>query len=218
MNVIIYGTGKFAEYAWYALTNDSDYNVTGFCMEKKYIGDLTNIKGLPVTEFETIEKDFPPDDYQLFIAVGLNKIREKLFKTAKIKGYKMITYISSKATTWDDLQCGENTWVGEGSGIQPFVTIGNNTILFGTDVGHHAKIGSHVLLSVATIGGNVTIKDYSFMGLNSTVKPNMVIGNNNIIGMGSIITKDTKDNEIYQAAKTTVKRNISTDKFDKRYL
>jgi sugar O-acyltransferase (sialic acid O-acetyltransferase NeuD family) len=219
MKILIYGNGKFAEYVSYVISNDSRYTVCAFCVEKEFLNESKkNYRGIQIVDFENVETLFPPTKYRLFIAIGNNNIRERIFTVSKNKGYTLISYLSSKAEFWEDLKYGENVFLGEGSTIQPFVSIGYNTILFGAKIGHHSHIGNNVLLSSCHLGGNVNIGDNSFLGLNSTVKQNIVIGQSNIIGMGSIIEKDTSDNEIYHNGKSTKKRSMSSDKFNNKYL
>ena len=45
--------------------------------------------------------------------------------------------------------------------------------------------------------GKVIIKKGAFIGMNSTIMPGVIIGENCIIGCGSIVTKDTEGNSIY---------------------
>ena len=218
MKIVIYGIGSFAEYVSYVLTNDSTYDVIAFCVEGGFkTEESQNYQGLPIVDFENLEKSFPPDEYRLFIAVGNNWVRERIFKKLKCKGYSFISYLSSKATIWEDLRYGENVFISEGTGIQPFVSIGNNTMMIGAGVGHHSIIGNNVLLSGCYLAGNVKIGDNSFLGLNSTVKENVIVGRNNIIGMGSKITKNTDDDEVY-SDKSTSKKNISSKRIRNKFL
>ena len=46
------------------------------------------------------------------------------------------------------------------------------------------------------MAGNVTVGHNSFLGINSSVKEDVCIGNNNIIGAGVFITKNTEDNAL----------------------
>lgn len=210
--LVIYGVGRFAEYASFVFENDDKYEVVGFCMETSYLEKFPDMKNKGIFSFETIEDRFLPQEHDLFIAVGNNLIRERIYITAKDKGYKLATYISSEAKYWNNLKIGDNCFVGEGSVLQPFTEIGNNSILFSARTGHHSNIGHHVLLSACLLGGNVKIGDYSFLGLHSTVKENTMIGNKNIIGMGVVIAKDTEPNEIYSAPPAK-KRNITFQEY-----
>ncbi|MEN7551759.1 acetyltransferase [Rapidithrix thailandica] len=216
--VIIYGTGKFAEYVGYMIDKDSIYEVCAYCIEKGYHNGKEHINGKAVVGFEALEECFPPEKYQLFIAIGNNYVRKRLFESSKKKGYTLIRYVSSVALIWEELVCGENIFISDNSAIQPFVTIGDNTIIIGSKIGHHSKIGNHVLLSACFLSGSVTVGESSFLGINATVKQNTVIGNNNIIGMGSVITHNTKDWEVYTGSHATRKRMVSADRIESNYL
>lgn len=218
MKAIIYGIGSFAEYVSYVISNDSEYEVIGFCIDRELKKSINQFNGLPIVEFETVEKNYAPLEYEMFIAVGDNEIREQKFHQATEKGFNLLSYISSKATTWDNLKYGKNVFISENTGIQPFVTIGDNSILIGANVGHHSEIGNNNLLSCCYLAGNVRIANNCFIGLNAAIKQNISIGANNIIGMGCIITKNTFDNEIYSNSKTTKKSNVSSTRLQKKYL
>lgn len=214
--IVIYGVGRFADYATYVFDNDTDYEVVGFCMEQAYLEEHKSIQK-NITTFENLENTFSMEDTSIFIAVGNNLIRKRIFKKVKSKGYKFGSYISSKATTWGDLKVGDNCFIGEGSAIQPFVTIEDNTILFVSAIGHHCKIGRNVLLSVCTLGGNVKIGDHSYLGMGSVVKQNINIGEKNIIGMGCVIDKNTASNSVY-TSKSATKRSVPFDKVANLFL
>jgi sugar O-acyltransferase (sialic acid O-acetyltransferase NeuD family) len=214
--LFIYGVGKLAEYAAYVFQNDSEYDVEGYCIEREYI--QKNKQQIPDTKiFEEIEGLLLQEDYYLFIAVGNNLVRERIYTAAKEKGINLATYLSSRASTWPNIKTGDNCFIGEGSVIQPFVTIGANCILFGARLGHHSKIGDHVLLSGPTIGGNVTVGKYTFIGLNAVVLQNLEIGAKNIIGMGVSIKNSTGEGEVYSSP-TFKKREVNFDDISNSYL
>lgn len=214
--LFIYGVGRLAEYASYVFKFDSEYIVEGYCIEKEYL--QKNIKDDSEIEvFEDIENLLSNNDYYMFIAVGNNVVRERIYRRAKEKGIKMATYISSKASTWPNLVVGDNCFIGEGSVLQPYVKIGVNSILFDASLGHHTIVGDHVLLSSSTTGGNVQIGNYTFIGLNSMVSQNLVIGPKNIIGMGVAIKTSTGEGEVYSSQKF-LKRKLTFDDISKNYL
>ncbi len=216
--IIIYGTGSLAEYVGYVFTHDSPYEVAGYCVENQYLPkDTTTQFGLPIYSYEQITDTCPCEEYLLFIAVGNNMVRERLYLDSKSKGYAFANYISSKTTIWDNLKVGENVFIGEGSIIQPFVSIGNNAIFFNTNIAHHSQLGNHLLLSSCTLGGNVIVNDYTFIGMNSTINQNVVIGYHNIIGSGCIIPKNTEDDSVYSNS-STIKRTISAKQIGNKYL
>ncbi|WP_407426286.1 acetyltransferase [Arcticibacter sp.] len=217
MKVIIFGVGKLADYVHFVLTNDSPYEVVAFCIEEEFMPEGRTVRELPIIDFEELPSIYPPDDYKIFIAVGNNSVRERIYHKVKDNGYSCITYISSKATIWMDLTCGDNVFIGEGTVIQPFVSIGSNCILFSAHIAHHCKIGDNVMLSGCFMGGDARVGDNSFLGLSSTVNQNLKIGKANIIGVGANIVNDTNDFEVYTNS-STVKRAISSQRIKNEYL
>lgn len=214
--LIIYGIGKFAEYVQYVFNNDSEYEVVAFCIEKSLLRS-EKFEEKPLFDFDLITQEFPPQNVSLFIAVGNNIIRKRIFAKAKQKGYFLASYISSKSSHWENLQFGENVFVDEGCVLQPFIIIKDNSILFTSQIGHHTHIGKHSLISGAKTGGNVKIGENCYVGLNASIKQNISVADNSIVGMGCIIEKDTDLNEVY-THKGTVKRNIDATQISSRFL
>ncbi len=210
--LIIYGVGRFEEYASFVFNHDSEYSVVGHCIENDFLNNNPEYNNDSIIPYEKITDKFPPHDHFLFIAVGNNVIRERIFSKGQIIGYNFAQYISSKSHYWNNLKVGKNSFIGEGSVIQPFVEIGDNSILFNASIGHHCKIGDHTLLSSCLLGGNVKIGDFSFLGLHSTVKENTTIAERNLLGMGVVIINDTQPDSIYSAP-TSKRRNISYTEF-----
>ncbi len=216
--LIIYGYGKFAEYVRYVFTHDTDYDVINFCLEASYLAKLNIIEGeSEIFNFDNLEENYNPDQYDLFIAVGNDKIRERLFLSGKKKGFVMANYISKKTILWENLSLGQNVFISEDSAFQPFVKIGDNTIIIGAKIGHHSIIGANSLLSTCVIGANVKIGNNCFLGINSSVKSNIEIGDRNIIGMGSIITKNTGELEVFTTP-AAIKRKLNYSDISDRYL
>ena len=215
-NLIIYGVGKLAQYIRYLFENDSEYKVAAYCIEEKLLNSET-FDGRPLVNFGSVHEQYSPDSYHIFIAVGNNAIRSRLYSEAEKKAYSLATYISSKAQIWPDLETGSNVFIGEGSVIQPFVNIGNNTFLICANIGHHSRIGDHALLSVTTLGGDVRIGDYSFLGMNSTIKHGTKVGRYSIVGMNVNIENDAKDYSVYTNKGSTL-RNIDSSKLIDRIL
>lgn len=216
--LIIYGVGEFAEYVSYAFSHDSDYLISGFCIENSYFEKVKNeVANNKLLDFDDLEKTCSPEEYVLFIAIGNDKIRQRIFQQAKNKGYSFASYIASNSVYWENLKIGENVFISEDTAIQPFVEIGDNSIFIGSRIGHHSVIGSNVLLSLSFIGANCKIGNNSFIGMNSAVKSGVSIGNFNIIGMGCNIIANTSDYEIYSAPKAK-KRSVTYSEFNEKYL
>ena len=198
--VVIFGTTEMAIMTHFYLTHDSPHEVVAFTVDRDFIKEKT-LCGLPVVPFEDIESLYPPADHRMIVAImfgRLNKIRSEKYSQAKAKGYELISYISSKAMTWPELELGDNSLILEGSAVGPFVKIGNNVIIGGSAIGHHTVIKDHCFLAAhAAILGCVTIEPYCFIGANSTIQQWSVIGKECIIGAGAIINKSTPERSVF---------------------
>jgi len=216
--IIIFGPSILGEIVQHYLTVDSDYEVVAFSANQEYIKEK-EFNGLPIIAFENIEKDYPPTEYSMFVAIGyqkMNKPREKIYNEAKNKGYKLISYVNSKVTEFGKFEIGDNCFIFEDNVIQPFVKIGNNVIIWsGNHIGHGVKINNNCYISShVVIAGFVEIGENSFLGINSTIRDFIKIGKECIIGAGSIILHDTKDREVYSPGNTK-KISITSDKIKK---
>ncbi|NOX84899.1 MAG: acetyltransferase [Chlorobi bacterium] len=206
--VVVFGTGNQAKLMHYLLANDSEYEVVAFSVESKYISS-PRFLGLPNVPFEEITDKYPPAEYKMFIALGAqdrNELRERVFYNIKEKGYTLVSYISSKAQTWPDLIIGENVFILQATSIEPFVEIGNNVVLIGTQIGQNVKIEDNCFISTATIGSDVLVGRNTFIGINALVNPYIKIGIKSVIGSGAIITRDVDDYSVYSSPSTSKSR------------
>lgn len=204
--VVIFGTGQWADLAHFYLTHDSPHEVAAFTLDRDYL-QKDEHRGLPTVAFEEVEDQYPPDEYRMFVPISfkrMNHLRAEKFAAAKEKGYELVSYVSSKATTWPEFTCGENCFIFEDNTVQPFVEIGDNVVMWsGNHVGHHTVIKDHVMLtSHVVISGACTIEPYCFFGVNSTVRDETVVARETLVGAGSLILRDTKEFEIYKAQGT----------------
>lgn len=200
--IVIFGASDAAELAHYYFTRDSDHSVEAFAVDAAYLSEQSRFCGLDVVPFEGIEKAFPPDQYALFIALGyshLNEARKAKYFAAKALGYKLVSYVSSKATILNDFAIGDNCFILEDNTVQPFVSIGNNVTLWsGNHVGHHSRIDDHCFLaSHIVVSGRVHVGSSCFIGVNATLRDHVSIGEKSIIGAGALILADVAPDGVY---------------------
>lgn len=199
--VIIFGAGDIAQLAHFYLSHDSAYTVHAFTVDRDYISNST-FCDLPVVPFEDIENLYPPENFEMFVAISytkLNTVREAKYLAAKAKGYNLISYVSSKATTWPDLSIGENCFILEDNTIQPFVKIGNNVTLWsGNHIGHHVTISDNCFIaSHVVISGGVNIGKNCFIGVNATLRDHITIGDKCVIGAGTLLLANAEPEGVY---------------------
>ena len=200
--VIIFGIQDFAELAHYYLGYDSEHEVVAFSVNREYMPENREFKGLPIVEFEEVEKQFPASEFKFFAPMSpikMNRLRESVYIEIKAKGYEMISYISSKATTCHN-QIGDNCLILEDNTIQPFTKIGNNVILWsGNHIGHHGIIEDHVMFtSHVVMSGHCKIEKYSTLGVNSTIRDGITIAEGTFVAMGACIVKSTEPWSMYK--------------------
>lgn len=181
--MLIFGNGEFAQVAARYMDN-----VTGFCVHKSYLKDVKTL-WYETVAFEGLEIEEP-----LFIAVGNNAHRHRIYREAKVEGHPMQTYVH-RSTEMRDSSYGEHCFILENNILQ-VCRVGINTVLWtGNHVGHHSCIGNHCFItSHVCIGGGAEIGDYSFIGMNATVFDHVKIGKGCIIAAGAVADRDIPDN------------------------
>ncbi|MGM0563409.1 MAG: acetyltransferase [Pseudomonadota bacterium] len=195
-DVIVFGVNDTAQLAQFYLREDSEHRVVAFTVDTDYLPPGREFMGLPVVPFEQLENHFPPDQFRCFAPMtgsGMNRPRADVYHRIRQRGYRCISYISSRATVWSD-RIGENVLILEDNTIQPFVTIGNNVSLWsGNHIGHHSRIGDHVTVtSHAVVSGHCDIGDYSFLGVNCTLRDGLKLAEGSFIAMSASLVDDTE--------------------------
>jgi sugar O-acyltransferase (sialic acid O-acetyltransferase NeuD family) len=195
--LILIGDSAFAEIAYEYFTHDSDYEVVAFAVEREFL-HRDRLFGLPVVAFEDAERLFTPADHSFYAAnvyTQKNRLRERLYLSAKALGYAPASYVSSRAFVWRNCKVGEHCFIFENNVVQPFVTLGSNVVLWsGNHIGHHSQIGDHCFVSShVVVSGFVGIGTHCFMGVNSTVANNTRIGDHCVIGAGALVLSDVPD-------------------------
>jgi sugar O-acyltransferase (sialic acid O-acetyltransferase NeuD family) len=204
--LVIFGTGPYAEVARVLFEFDGGREVAAFTVHEQWVGS-GELRGLPVLAFETIQERYPPDEADLFVAVGqrdVGRFRASVCSEAKARGYTLASYVSPRATTFPDLTVGENTFVFEDNTIQPFVTIGDDVVLWsGNHIGHHARIGDHCFItSHVVISGQVTVGSHCFIGVNATLRDGITIGDGCVVGAGALVMRSTEPGQVYIGERT----------------
>jgi sugar O-acyltransferase (sialic acid O-acetyltransferase NeuD family) len=208
-NLVIFGTGPYGDLSHFYFKRDSGYSVVAFTVDSAYLREPT-FSGLPAVAFEEVAREFPPSDCDMFVAMGIQKVNQQRASKvgeAEAKGYRLASFLSSKAHVSCEIALKPNSFVMEGAFVQPFVEIGKNSVIMGSaTLGFRSRIGDHCWLSAPSLGESVVVGDYSFIGINATILPSRVIGARNVIGAGAMIHKDTKDGEVYQGAASVPSR------------
>lgn len=199
--IVIVGDGETAELAYEYFTHDSPHQVVAFAVERAYL-KRESLLGLPVVAFEEVEGICDPATHAAFVAISftqLNRVRTRLYRETKRKGYELVSYVSSRAFVWHNVEIGENCFIMENNVLQYAVRIGNNVVLWsGNHVGHQTVIHDNVFVSShVVISGYCEIGENCFLGVNSCLADQIKIGDDCFIGMGAVVNKSTAPGKVY---------------------
>lgn len=212
--LIIFGTGKIAQIVYHYVKEL--YDVCAFTVDSQF-AENDRLIGVPVVSFERICESHPPADYRMLIAIGyhgMNKLRAQKYHEAKDKGYRFISYVDDRVKRFDDVIIGENAIVLDNTTIQPFVEIGNNTMVWSNvTIAHGSTIGDHCwIASGAVVAGDAVVQANSFVGINASIGHNANIGSANYIGASVQVCKNTAPESVY-IAEQAVKFRMNSDQF-----
>jgi sugar O-acyltransferase (sialic acid O-acetyltransferase NeuD family) len=212
--LIIFGGHQFAEMMKYYIERDTNYEVVAFSLDRKYIQSFS-FCNLPVVPLDQLQELYHADKNDVLIALGyknMNKVREEKYKEIKNMGYKIASYISSRAIV-ENHQLGEGNIVLENSIIGPFTQLGNGNIVWSTaNIAHHNKIGNFNFIAMSSsIAGNVVVGDNCFIGNNATIKNSVNISSGTLIGAGTYISKDTDEGEVYVPSRAIKLDKLSSE-------
>ena len=163
---------------------------------------------------EYLVDDNPPDNFphhldiylptkelllgkKLIIAIGDNKIREKIYHQIKEWCiFETMEHYSAYVSRFTKL--GEGTVIMPKVCINAEVIIGKHCIInTGSVIEHECIIGDFVHISPkASLAGNIIVKNGAHIGLGANVIQGITIGENAIIGAGTVVLKDVPDNAV----------------------
>lgn len=136
------------------------------------------------------------DQYDaVFVAIGDNKIRLDFCKLILAAGLPLATLISPSAHISPYAQVEAGSVVMPRAVINADASVGLGSIInSGAIVEHECKLGQGVHISPnATLGGAVTVGRLSWIGIGACVKQVIDIGDEVVIGAGSVVLKNVAD-------------------------
>lgn len=203
-DVVVFGVKDLASLAHFYLRHDSPHRVVGFTVHEQFMPESGRFEGFPVFPFERLSEECPPGQVRGFVPMThrrMNADRAEIYGQFKSFGYELVSYVSSRATIFQDLKMGDNCFILEDNTIQPFVSIGSNVVLWsGNHIGHHSVIRDHVFFtSHVVLSGHCVVEPYAFFGVNATIRDQLTIAEGTFIGMGACITRNTEPWSVLRA-------------------
>lgn len=139
----------------------------------------------------------PACERYIVLAIANSGVRERLAARCAGDGIRPWSVAAGNVVVMDDSE------IGEGSALSPFVTITSN-IRIGRHfhanlysyVEHDCVIGDFVTFAPGVkCNGNIVVEDHAYVGSGAVIKQGkpgqpLVIGRGAVVGMGAVVTKD----------------------------
>ena len=219
-DIVIFGLSDFSKRMKLMVDNYDVHNrkVVAFTVTKSYINTSVFCE-LPVVPFEDVESLYPPEQYDILIAIGyndMNDIRKRFFIESKNKGYTVASYIHHDCVIY-------NSWIGEGNImldrciIGPFSKVGDCNLLWGSaGISHDSVLGSFNTLSGhAETCGYVQIGDNCYLGKYSLINDCVKISDYTYVGAKAYVKTNTKPYDVIVAPKSEIVQRINSRRFVK---
>lgn len=211
MKIVVVGAGGQARIVYEILTYDRNVEVAAF-LDNMVHGSDEHIMGIPVVgDHSVLPKLIENGVNGAVIAIGDNRIRAERFDEFGSMGLELVNAIHPTAYIAPSARLARGVTVAIGAIIGTGCRIGNNVIVNnGAIVDHENDIGDHVHIAPGcSLAGRVTVKNRTLVGIGSTVKEYVTIGQNVTIGAGSVVLEDIPDNAVAVGAPAKV---VSTKK------
>ncbi|PKE20294.1 acetyltransferase [Macrococcoides caseolyticum] len=142
--------------------------------------------------YDSMNNLFEYKDTKFIIAIGNNRVREKLVKQFHLSDSNFISLVDPSAVISPNATIGIGTVVMPNAVINADAKIGKHSIINSSAiVEHDNEIGDFTHISPgAILSGTVTVGEFTHIGSGSVVIPNINIGSYCIIGAGSVIIRD----------------------------
>ncbi len=191
-------------------SGNSNFEFAGFLND-----DATdNIAGLPIVgKFSDVREFINSGFYFIFTAhkIGSQKERIHMFDSFNIPDDQIATFIHPFSYVAPDAKLDNGVVIMPGATVSSHAVIGRNTLVMNNaSIGHDNIIGKHCFFtSNSCTGSYIKMGDGVWVGLNSTLRGRLDIGNYSAIGMGAVVTKSIKENELWIGNPARFHKNVN---------
>lgn len=195
-DIVIIGAGGFGrETAW--LIEDInkknlEWNILGF------VDDNPSIQGKEINGYKVVGDIDWLNNQELYVvnAIGDPIIKKKVNDRLKYSKNKYPVLVHPSVICSDRVTIGEGSIICAGNIITVDIVIGNHVIVnLDCTLGHDCVIGNYsTILPSVNISGFVKISECVSVGTGSAIIQGISVGENTIIGAGSVVVKDLPSN------------------------
>ncbi len=189
-----------------------DLEMAGYLNDREEVGSF--IEGFPVLGKVNDAHKFVNEGYKFIntiYRIDGQIERLDLFERLGLKDKDLAIFVHPTAFV------APNVVLMPGSVIMPYVmisagaSIGKGTlIMVGASIGHNTELGlyNHIAAQ-AVVGAYIKTGIGVHVGLNATVRENLIIADYATLGMGAVLTKNIKEKEVWIGNPATFLRHIN---------
>ena len=195
--VLLFGISELSErIAYYIDCGESvkPFSVKGFVIDDDYYS-ADNFAGKKIYRYSEAKKKFL-QTAGVIICVGyknMNENRKKIFCRLRDDGWDIESFISAQTVIHtDDIGTG-NIFLCK-SLIEFKSSLGDCNIFDSAHLGHHSRVGNFNFFCYSAVtGGNVTVGDCCFLGMNATIRNGITLLDKTLVGAGCYLSRDTSE-------------------------
>lgn len=184
--LVVVGAGAHAKVVVDIIRQNEKYELAGLVddLDKEGFGGLKIIG-----DDNCLNSLWQKGIRKIFIAVGNNQVRKRLFETVQNIGFEIINVISEHAIISPYVKMGKGNVVMPGAVINVDTVIGDGCIInTNCSIDHDGHIGDFVHVAPgAAIAGSVAIGGGTFCGVGCRIIDGVKVGKNVVVGAGTVI-------------------------------
>lgn len=210
-NIVLFGGGNQAHYTIDIIEKEGKYNVIGIIDSVHDIGtDRFGYKVIGrVTELASLIEQY--EIYGGLITIGDNWSRYIVSQqiTTIVPNFIFVNAIHPSVIIGNTTKIGVGIVAMAGCIFNPKAEIGNFTFFAtGAQIEHDNIIHDYASISAGSVtGGYVTIGKFSAITLGVTVADRIEIGENTVVGAGSLVMKSLPDNVLAYGSPVNIIRS-----------
>jgi sugar O-acyltransferase (sialic acid O-acetyltransferase NeuD family) len=197
-NIVLFGGGIHASYCIDIIKKENRFNTIGIIDSLKEVGE--ELYGYPIIGRQEQLKELI-NKYHIqggLITIGDNWSRKIVYESIinQVNDFQFVNAIHPSTIIGMNVILGVGVVTMAGCIINPYCNVGNFTFFAtGAQLEHNSTIEDFASISAGSLtGGKVHIGKYSAITLGVTIMDRLKIGENTVVGSGSLVVKDLPDN------------------------